>query len=133
MKRGRAAREFYARLACANAGLASPEPRLLAAFASVRRERFLGPGPWRAFTGVGYVETPGDHPDLVYRDLPFALDAARVLNNGQPSLHARALAAGELAGARTLRTDPEPDASCLFRADGWWLSSAGARAPDRDG
>ena len=93
MKRGAALRAFYACLACANAGLVDPDPRLLDAFASVRRERFLAPGPWQVFTNAGYVDTPGDHPSVLYQDVLVALDASRWLNTGRPSLHARALAA----------------------------------------
>ena len=51
MKRGAALRAFYARLACANGGLADPDPCLLDAFASVRRERFLPRDPGRCSRG----------------------------------------------------------------------------------
>jgi protein-L-isoaspartate(D-aspartate) O-methyltransferase len=65
---------------------------LRAAFASVPRERFLGPGPWKCFTPTGYVETPGDDPVLVYQDITVAISIDPPINNGQPSLHALCIA-----------------------------------------
>jgi len=64
------------------------------AFATVSRERFLGPGPWRLlpFTRIDdpYL-TPDDDPSWVYHDVLVAIDHGRGLNNGQPSLWARLL------------------------------------------
>jgi protein-L-isoaspartate(D-aspartate) O-methyltransferase len=73
------------------------------AFASVPRERFLGPGPWRirdSGTRGGYRTTPDADPRHVYHDMLVALDETRKINNGQPSLWAfvldqLGLAAGE--------------------------------------
>lgn len=82
------ARRFYAEELQAACGL-DPGP-LVNAFASVPRERFLGPGPWRLCvmdgTGVGfkYHTTPDDNPRHVYHNVPIAIDESRVLNNGQP-------------------------------------------------
>jgi protein-L-isoaspartate(D-aspartate) O-methyltransferase len=59
---------------------------LEAAFASVPREAFLGPGPWRMAWRGGYRPCPAE-PDLVYQDALFAL-ADKGINNGEPSLHA---------------------------------------------
>jgi protein-L-isoaspartate(D-aspartate) O-methyltransferase len=59
------------------------------AFASVPRERFLGPGPWRFLAQIGrehYRTTPDADPRHVYHDVVVALDEARRVNNGQPSL-----------------------------------------------
>ena len=62
---------------------------LEAAFATVRRERFLGPGPWPALRAArGYRDTPSDDPVYLYTDGLFGIVAERKLNNGQPSLHA---------------------------------------------
>ncbi len=51
------------------------------AFASVPRERVLGPGPWQsrsdANRGDGYRFTPDADPRHVYRDVLFALSASR--------------------------------------------------------
>jgi protein-L-isoaspartate(D-aspartate) O-methyltransferase len=61
------------------------------AFAGVPRECFLGPGPWRlrADAGrAGYRTTPDADPRHVYHDVPVALDEARGINNGSPSLWA---------------------------------------------
>jgi protein-L-isoaspartate(D-aspartate) O-methyltransferase len=73
------------------------------AFASVPRERFLGPGPWRIrddATRGGYRTTPDADPRHVYHNVLVALDEARKINNGSPSLWAFVLdhlgvAAGE--------------------------------------
>ena len=67
-------------------GLTS-EP-LIAAFATVPRERFLPPGPW-IVRGEGEpraVPTPDDDPRHVYRNVSVALDAERQLFNGAPGV-----------------------------------------------
>lgn len=84
-------RAFYAKLVTANAGV-PPTDRLVTAFASVPRERFVGPGPWRVFTPGGYVATPHD-PAFLYQDVVVALKSEAQINNGQPTLHAACLAA----------------------------------------
>ena len=66
-------------------------PALLAAFATVARERFVGPGPWRIKSPWGLNEywTTGDvDPRCLYHDVLIALDEAHGVNNGQPSLWA---------------------------------------------
>lgn len=75
------------------------------AFATVPRERFLGPAPWTIRGGFdpGAYSPAGDDPSLVYHNVPVALDLSRDLYNGQPGLIARWLE--ELAigpGARVL-------------------------------
>lgn len=62
---------------------------VIAAFATVPRENFLGPPPWRMLAGGrdhGTLET--DDPRHLYHDILVAIDPARNLNNGQPSLWA---------------------------------------------
>jgi len=62
---------------------------LEAAFAAIRREHFLGSGPWAALRAArGYRPTPSDDPVYLYTDGLFGIVAERKLNNGQPSLHA---------------------------------------------
>jgi protein-L-isoaspartate(D-aspartate) O-methyltransferase len=58
------------------------------AFARVPRERFLGPGPWRIldYPAEDYWLTPDADPAHVYHNVLIAIDPARRLNNGQPSL-----------------------------------------------
>jgi protein-L-isoaspartate(D-aspartate) O-methyltransferase len=63
-------------------------PHVEAAFAAVRREAFLGPGPWPICTRSGHVTTPDDDPVYLYQDLLVGLIPERRLNNGQPSGHA---------------------------------------------
>ena len=63
-------------------------PALVAAFAAVPREQFLGPGPWWISEGGGYRRTPDDDPRHVYADVRVAIDPERELNNGRPFTHA---------------------------------------------
>src|ERR1700726_2365004 len=64
---------------------------VVAAFATVPRERFVGPGPWRVMSPMnmaGYWTTEDGNPRHVYHDVLIALDEPRGINNGQPSLWA---------------------------------------------
>jgi protein-L-isoaspartate(D-aspartate) O-methyltransferase len=79
-------RAFYARYVVAKAK--SGDERLVAAFAAVERERFVGAGPWSVQTPNGYVTTGTDDPRLLYQDILIGLVAERNLNNGEPSSHA---------------------------------------------
>src|ERR1700738_394678 len=66
-------------------------PRLVAAFAAVPREHFLGPGPWRVLSPMNMAEywtTEDAQPHHLYHDILIAIDPVRRLNNGQPSLWA---------------------------------------------
>lgn len=70
------------------------DPRIEAAFATIRREDFLGPGPWPMIRILGgYVMTPDADPVLLYSDQLVGIAPERRLNNGQPSLHAALLSA----------------------------------------
>lgn len=80
------ARRSYAEEICLSNGVSSPA--ILAAFASVPRERFLGPGPWLVQGEARWHVTPDANPAHVYRDVLIVLDEAKRLNNGQPSLWA---------------------------------------------
>ena len=86
-------RQWFARLVTANAGVSPTPEKIIEAFASTPRERFVGPGPWQVFTRSGYIETPSDDPGLIYQDAMVALKPEAQINNGQPSLHAVCLAA----------------------------------------
>ena len=82
-------------------------PELTAAFATVPRERFLGPGPWRIIvpraSGNEVFTSPDADPVHLYRDVLVTIDASRGINNGQPSLWARAFdRLGLKPGARVL-------------------------------
>jgi protein-L-isoaspartate(D-aspartate) O-methyltransferase len=92
------ARRFLAEEIRVTANIASP--RIVDALATVPRERFLPPGPWhiRSIVDVGGVPrvTADADPSAVYHDVSIAIDAARNLYNGQPSLVARWLDALEL-------------------------------------
>jgi len=85
-------RDFYARLITGRAGVS--DNVLIEAFATVAREAFVGPGPWQVFAFAnGYVETPTNELAYLYQDVLVALASDRRINNGEPSLHARCLAA----------------------------------------
>lgn len=61
------------------------------AFATVPREHFVGPGPWRVLSPMNVAEywtTEDADPRHVYHDVLVAIDERRRLNNGQPSLWA---------------------------------------------
>ena len=75
------------------------DPRVEAAFAAVRREAYLGPGPgpwpiWYLFRR-GYVATPSDDPVYLYQDVFVGLIPERNLNNGEPAGHAMLIACAD--------------------------------------
>jgi protein-L-isoaspartate(D-aspartate) O-methyltransferase len=77
-------RRAYAKHVMAAAGVV--DRRIEAAFAAVKREDFLGRGPWRVMRwGHGYVTTPTRNPVFLYDDVVVAVVPERNLNNGQPS------------------------------------------------
>jgi protein-L-isoaspartate(D-aspartate) O-methyltransferase len=80
--------------------LDAAHPRVEAAFAAVRREAFLGPGPWPiAYRNRrGYLRAPSDDPVYLYQDVFVGMLPERNLNNGNPSGHAMLIA----------RADPRP-------------------------
>lgn len=87
-------RRAYAKQVLAAAGVA--DQRVEAAFASIRREDFLGPGPWSILrwrgSGRRYETTPSADPVYVCIDDVIGILPERNLNNGQPSLHAALIA-----------------------------------------
>lgn len=93
-------RRFYARFIIGSAG--SADERLIAAFEAVPREDYLGPGPWPIFIGSGYLPTVSDDARLLYQDVLVGLATERGINNGQPTLHARCLAAAAPAEGETV-------------------------------
>ena len=84
-------RHAYAKQLLATAAIA--DLHLEQAFATVPREHFLGPGPWRIGTDEGaYVQTPNDDPVHLYTDSVITILSDRGLNNGQPSFHVTLMA-----------------------------------------
>ena len=61
---------------------------LIHGLATAPREHFVGPGPWKiirpAEIAKGYRLTPDDNPCHLYDNVLVALDAERLLNNGEP-------------------------------------------------
>jgi protein-L-isoaspartate(D-aspartate) O-methyltransferase len=67
-------------------------PAVVQAFATVPRERFAGPGPWRILSprrSEDYWSTEDADPRRLCHDVLVAIDETRRLNNGQPSLWAQ--------------------------------------------
>ena len=79
-------RNFYAEELRSVAHL--EDQRLIAAFARVPREKFVGPPPWQiageAFLNQSGYRTTTDPRDL-YHNVLVSLKRAQNLNNGQPS------------------------------------------------
>ncbi|HEV7445509.1 MAG TPA: rRNA adenine N-6-methyltransferase family protein [Steroidobacteraceae bacterium] len=84
-------RRAYAKQVLAVVGVR--DPRIEAAYATVRREDFLGPGPWQFFRWVNaYIPSPDADPVYLYTDDVIGIAPERGINNGQPSLHAALIA-----------------------------------------
>jgi len=84
-------RAFHARMMAAASN--SRDERLERAFNTVRREAFMGPGPWQIVVNRRYLETPNDDPAFLYQNVLIALDKTKGINNGEPFLHAAFLGA----------------------------------------
>jgi protein-L-isoaspartate(D-aspartate) O-methyltransferase len=91
-------RRFYSEELRIVAGLESPD--LVSAFATVPRERYLGAPPWKFSSGSplnqSSYRTTSSVYDL-YHDVFVALRSEKFLNNGQPSMIARLIAALKLS------------------------------------
>lgn len=73
------------------------DPRLEEALATLRREDFLRPGPWRIERPLaGHQIASVDDPLYLYQDAAVAIIPEKRLNNGQPSFLAFLISAGEL-------------------------------------
>ncbi|MEM7709585.1 MAG: rRNA adenine N-6-methyltransferase family protein [Pseudomonadota bacterium] len=81
------------------------DDRVVDAFATVPRERFLGPGPWRLHSRMGglrmHLSADAD-PRHLYHDVLVAIDAVSGINNGQPSLWAMVFDALAVAPGETV-------------------------------
>jgi protein-L-isoaspartate(D-aspartate) O-methyltransferase len=84
-------RAFYANFLVRSAG--SSNENLIAAFVAIKREQYLGAGPWSILVYPNYISTVSDDPRLLYQDIVVGIAPDRNINNGQPSLHAKCLAA----------------------------------------
>ena len=83
------ARVLFAEELRHTAGVQSPA--VVRAFATVPREHFCGPGPWRLLSPMrvtDYWTTEDADPRHLYHDILVAIDESRRLNNGQPGLWA---------------------------------------------
>ena len=88
---------FYASFVTARGGVT--DPRIVDAFATVKREHFVGAGPWHVHFEGGYMLTETDDPIVLYQDILIGLAPDRGINNGEPSLHAKCIGmAAPLAG-----------------------------------
>jgi protein-L-isoaspartate(D-aspartate) O-methyltransferase len=93
-------RRAYAAAITRRAGVT--DPRIEAAFAAVPREDFAGSPPWRIGSGGLFGLDSSDDPERLYEDVLVAIDSARGINNGQPSLHALCIEALELKEGETV-------------------------------
>jgi len=82
-------RQVYAQVVVARAGC--EDAAIRAAFARVPRHEFLPPGPWEIAEAPG--KTLSNDPALVYHDMAMGLVPEQGIPTGQPSLHARCMAA----------------------------------------
>ena len=90
-QRLQAHRRSYAEHITALAGMAPSAGmgrEIAAALASIPRERFVRPRPWRVVSPEGDTLTVSDDPAVLYQDVLVPLGAGCGLNSGQPSLHA---------------------------------------------
>ena len=88
-------RRAYAKQIMAEFGVV--DPCVEAAFAAVRREQFLGPGPWPILRWMrGYVATLTTDPVYLYTNHVIGILPERNLNNGEPSLHAHLIASAKV-------------------------------------
>jgi protein-L-isoaspartate(D-aspartate) O-methyltransferase len=71
------------------------DDRLEHALFAVRREAFMGPGPWEIGLG-GPRMTPDADPHWLYADVLVGLIPKKALNNGQPSFLAFLVALGRI-------------------------------------
>ena len=94
-------RRFYADLIAATA-MVPADSRLIAAFASTPREKFLGPGPWKVDTNRGYIQTPSADPIFLYQNIVVALIEEEVINSGVPSMQALCIYALGLQEGQTV-------------------------------
>jgi len=117
------ARRFFAEELRAAAPIRRNES-VVEAFATVPRERFLGPGPWRIIPPkwmAAAYETPDSDPRRVYHDVLVAIDPARSLNNGEPGLWARLfdqLDCGPASESCSSGLVPDTTARCWPRSSG---------------
>src|SRR5689334_10802750 len=80
-------RDNYAKQVLASVGVT--DKRIERAFATVRREHYLGAGPWKILRDLNvYEQTPNDDPAHLYTDDLIGIIPEQQLNNGQPSFHA---------------------------------------------
>jgi protein-L-isoaspartate(D-aspartate) O-methyltransferase len=87
-------RRAYAMQVTAAAGVS--DARVEGAFAAIRREDFLGPGPWPILRHRRrYVPTPSADPVYLYTNDLIGIVPEQSLNNGEPSLHAWLVAQAE--------------------------------------
>ena len=87
-------RGFFATMMAVASG--TTDPRFERAFELVRREAFVGPGPWHINVYQRTIETPSADPVFLYQNVLVRLDAAKGINNGEPFLHAAWMGAVEL-------------------------------------
>jgi protein-L-isoaspartate(D-aspartate) O-methyltransferase len=87
-------RRAFAKQVMAAVGLT--DARIEASFATVERERYLGPGPWPILRSGGYIATLDADPVYLYSDVLIGIVPERGLNNGMPSYHMPLMASADI-------------------------------------
>jgi protein-L-isoaspartate(D-aspartate) O-methyltransferase len=100
VKNSEALRRFYARLITACAGV--EDSRIVDAFTTVERERFMGVGPWQIKVPNGYISTETNDPAVLYQDILVGLVPEKGINNGEPSLHAKCIGVASPKAGETI-------------------------------
>jgi protein-L-isoaspartate(D-aspartate) O-methyltransferase len=94
-------RAFHVKMMAAASN--STDERFERIFELVRREVFLGPGPWQVMAyNRRYLETPNADPAFLYQNVVVALDATKGINNGEPFLHAAWIGAASPKAGETV-------------------------------
>ena len=102
--------------------------KVIQAFATVPRERFLGDRPWQVADLAGdggYWTVPGDDAGAAYHNVLFAIDADRGLNNGHPEFWP-GCSTGSTFGRATASTTSVPAPAITQRSSRRW---PGRRVP----
>jgi protein-L-isoaspartate(D-aspartate) O-methyltransferase len=61
--------------------------KIIQAFASIPREKFVGDGPWILLNEQGEEITPDANPAHLYTNKLVIIDKKKAINNGEPALH----------------------------------------------
>jgi protein-L-isoaspartate(D-aspartate) O-methyltransferase len=84
-------RGFYGEYLVKSVG--GSDVRLIEAFATVPRERYLGPGPWQVCVAGSYLASPTSDPTFLCQNIMVGILPDLGINTGEPALHALCMSA----------------------------------------